>query len=76
MLFRLARVAKKMKDNKMMALKIGMGIKRIAFIFVALLVVCHLTACGWYLLASLENFHENTWVVRYGFENKSTFDVK
>jgi hypothetical protein len=71
----LIRVAKKMKDNKMMAVKMGMGIKRILFIFVVLLIVCHLTACGWYLLASLENFHEDTWVVRYSYQNTSTFNV-
>ena len=64
-----------MKENSLAGSTIGMGIKRICFTGLALLIVCHLTACFWFLIAGLEGFHSDTWVVRYGYEDKPTFEV-
>ena len=69
------RVDKEMKENRMTSLKMGDGVRRILFIFIALLVVCHLTACFWYLIASLEGMNSDNWVVRYDLTQKSTFEV-
>jgi len=33
---------------------------------VTILLCVHITGCFWYFSASLENFHPDTWVVRYG----------
>lgn len=39
-----------------------------AFVF---LVLCHSFACLWYLLAKLDDFHDETWVARYGYTESS-----
>ena len=72
---RLARIIKKLRENSTMSVRMGMGIQRIITIFIIFLILCHLTACFWYLIASIEDFSEDTWVVRYGLEDSTALQV-
>lgn len=45
---------------------INAGIMRLIQFIITALVCVHLVACMWFLSAKLNNFHPNTWVVRFG----------
>ena len=50
------------------------GERLLAFIMIVL-VMCHVTACLWYLLAQIEGIHPESWVIRYGLQDASNYHV-
>ena len=50
------------------------GERLLAFIMVVL-VIFHVTACLWYLLAQIEGLYPDSWVVRYGFQDSDNIKV-
>ena len=56
-------------------MKISASLERlIAFIFV-FVIMCHINACLWYLVAKIDGIYPDTWVVRYGYQDSSNYDV-
>lgn len=43
------------------------GVSRLIGGLFIILIIAHSTACVWYLIARIENFAYDTWVVRHGF---------
>ena len=65
-LFRFLKILK--EKNKLMKLfteylKIGVGFERMAFFVLVFVVLCHITACLWLIIAALENplTYQGTW---------------
>lgn len=38
------------------------------------MILCHTLSCMWFLVAKLEDFHEETWVTRYGYNDSTIFE--
>ena len=80
-IMRLVRVLKIVKEkNKFVkyineALKISAGFERLLFFILFFLVICHIVACLWIFSARLEDFNPETWVVRYGLQDLSDFEL-
>jgi hypothetical protein len=60
--------------NKFFKLKVG--VERLILLGLLLIIIIHITACLFYLLAKLDELNPETWVVRYGFQDESNFDVR
>ena len=41
--------------------KLKVGIERLFYFALILFLVCHITACMWYLCAKLEDLNQETW---------------
>jgi len=78
---RLARLLKVIKERSTLAkyvnaiLKLSVAVERILFIGFMFIVLCHITTCMFYLLAKLEDFTPDTWVVRYGYTQHTAWDL-
>ncbi len=46
---------------------------RLLFYAFMFLILCHNLACLWFMIAKLESFNENTWVMRFGYDQSSLF---
>jgi hyperpolarization activated cyclic nucleotide-gated potassium channel 2 len=46
------------------------GFARLLKSLVMILVLTHFVACIWFFLARMDEFHYDTWVVRYGLQDK------
>lgn len=46
---------------------------RLISIIGTVIVCVHVSACFWYLTAKLYEFDEDTWVTRYGYQDKEIF---
>ena len=46
----------------------------ISFILIFILL-CHVSACLFYLLAKIEGIYPNSWVLRYSLQDSSNFQV-
>ena len=42
---------------------------RLMSIFGTVVVCVHVSACFWYMTAKLSEFNEETWVIRYGYQD-------
>jgi hypothetical protein len=73
-LFRITRILKLVKETKdsefveklQDLLSLNTAVVRTASFAVTVLVVVHIVGCFWFLLAKLENFEPDCWVVRNG----------
>ena len=71
--FRLMRMLKIMRKQKKIEqymkerLKMSSSVERLIYFAAIFFLLCHITACLFYLIAKLEDFGPKTWVVRLGF---------
>ena len=72
-LFKMVRILKYNKNFQKIfdSSKMNAGVTRMLRVLVTVLVLVHLVACFWFLLAKFEDFHPETWVVRYNIVDKS-----
>ena len=56
-------------------LRLNVGVERLIYFTLIFVLMCHITACMWYLVAKLEDFSPETWVVRGNFQDQSEYDV-
>lgn len=56
-------------------LKVNANIERLIYFILAFLILNHLAACIWYLIAKLEDFSPDTWVTRLGFQDGDSIDL-
>ena len=71
-LFRMVKVVKKGNVNKITKyflekLKVNANIERLIYFILGFLVLNHLSACFWYLIAKLQDFDPDCWVTRLGY---------
>ncbi len=78
------RVIKNIKSNEPKSritniildkLRLNTTIERLIIFFIAFLILLHLSACIWYLIAKFEDFNPDTWVARLGFLDSSNYDL-
>lgn len=55
-------------------LHINEGLIKVLVLLVNILFLNHLVACFWHFLAKFEDFNEDTWVSRYGLNEKGMTD--
>lgn len=54
-------------------LKYKLGIQRLLMLGIFTLLLCHMSSCIWYFLALNGNgLDEDSWVVRYGYQDADT----
>ena len=56
-------------------LKISANLDRLFSFGTIFIIMCHVTACMWYLVAKLDGFYPDTWVIRYGCQDASNYYV-
>ena len=56
-------------------LKISASLERLIFFAFVFILICHINACLWYLLARIDGIHPDSWVVRYGHQDSSNYEV-
>ena len=71
-LFRMVKVVKKGNVNKITKyflekLKVNANIERLIYFIIGFLVLNHLSACFWFLIAKLQDFDPDCWVTRLGY---------
>ena len=76
-LFRMLRVIK--EKNKFLryfneTFKISSGFERFLGSLFIMLMICHLTACLWYMQADIAD-DPQSWIYQYKFLDSSNFDV-
>lgn len=79
-LFRMIKIVKKGNVNKLTRyflekLKVNANIERLIYFIMAFLILSHLSACIWFLIAKLQDLDPDCWVSRLGFIDYSTFDL-
>lgn len=48
------------------------SLERLFLFFVMFFILSHIAACLWYLIARLDDLDENTWVMRYEYQDQTT----
>jgi len=56
-------------------LKISIGLERLFFFMLIFMVLTHVVSCIWIITANFSDYSPDTWVVRYGYENLSNYDL-
>ena len=49
--------------------------ERLTAFMIVLFVFCHVSACLWYFMAQFEGICPNSWILRYGFQDSSNYEV-
>ena len=57
-------------------LQLDQNIEELFYYFLAFVLLNHLSACFWYLLAKSVDFAPDSWVSRLGFADASDIEVK
>ena len=55
--------------------KTSISVERLLVFLTIFLILCHVATCMWYFIAKLEDFHDQTWVLRYGYEAESPSEL-
>ena len=55
-------------------LKLSAGFERFIATFFSMLLICHIVACIWHLLAEISDEKPLTWIYRFDFVDKENFD--
>ena len=79
-LFRMVKVVKKGNVNKITKyflekLKVNANIERLIFFIFGFLILNHLSACVWYLIAKLQDFEPDCWVTRLGYIDATPVEI-
>jgi hyperpolarization activated cyclic nucleotide-gated potassium channel 2 len=79
-LFRILKMVKKGNVNRITRyflekLKVSANIERLIYFVLCFLVLNHLSACIWFLMAKLQDMNPDCWVTRMGFIDFEPFDV-
>ncbi len=45
----------------------NLEVERLLLFFFVFGILCHSLSCLWFLVAKLQDFHQGTWVARYGY---------
>ena len=56
-------------------LSIKQSTLRLTMTFVTVLIILHIIACFWYLVATLDNLGPDSWVVRMDYENNTNAEL-
>ena len=87
MVFRLLRIIRQLRDRKSIKqaptnwlniekyLKMGASAERLITFSLVYFILCHVSACLFYLLAKLEGIYPDTWVVILGYQDSTNFEV-
>ena len=67
---------KQLKDNSILDrildfMSLNSRIVKLVQFVVTIFILAHILGCIWYYIARIENFHDDTWVFRYGYLNES-----
>ena len=49
-----------------------LGLKRLLVVAALVLFFSHLISCMWYMVAKIDDFSSNTWVIRNGIQHETT----
>ena len=79
-LFRMVKVVKKGNVNKITKyflekLKVNANIERLIYFIFGFLILNHLSACVWYLIAKLQEFTPDCWVTRLGYIDATPTEI-
>lgn len=79
-LFRMVKVVKKGNVNKITKyflekLKVNANIERLIYFILGFLILNHLSACIWYLMAKLQDFEPDCWVTRLGYIDATPTEI-
>lgn len=71
--FRLTKIWKTRNTMRNQISKLNsIEVERVIEFSLTFTILCHNLTCLWFLFARFQDFNEDTWVVRYGYENAST----
>ena len=80
-IFRMVKIIKKGNVNRITKyflekLKVNANIERLIYFILAFLLLNHLAACVWYFVAKMEDFNPDSWVMKLGYIDSSSVEVK
>lgn len=55
--------------------KIPLTLKRLAYFLVTFFLICHLLACLWYFVSTIDIQHNQNWVTKYDIQDKPESDL-
>jgi hypothetical protein len=79
-LFRMLKIMREGKVNRITQylldkFKVDNNIERFIIFIFLFLMLNHLSACFWFLIAKLDDFNPDTWVCRLGYIDESLYDL-
>jgi hypothetical protein len=78
----MVRMLKLVKERNMLVsylndiLKLSAGVERMFYFSWICIIICHICACLWVLLAKLEGLQPDSWINSKGLLDYGNFDVR
>ena len=74
-MLKIIREQNKLVKNMNDIFKVSASVERFVFFIFLLVLIFHITACFWYLIAKLEGIYPDSWVVHYSKQDSSILEV-